>query len=274
MKICISVGHSILKNGATTSADGVVNEYFYNKQLAPFVVSTLKKEGHVVDLLICPEKTFTSKDEERKYKLNRINGKGYDLVAELHLNSADGKAKGTEVLYYSNKGKLYAEKIVSKLGTTFTNRGSKSRPELYMLNSTDCPAVIVESFFCDSSEDYKKASNLGFSEMARLISEGILNKNIDSNNSGSEINDKVNVAIVYSGDRDKAVATIMAEYIKGSAVLEVNSYKAGMAKEVFTIGGKATSDLSGSKDNVTSFNGKNLKETFELMYKYIKDKKY
>ncbi|HBF1195323.1 TPA: N-acetylmuramoyl-L-alanine amidase, partial [Clostridioides difficile] len=30
MKICITVGHSILKNGSCTSADGVVNEYQYN----------------------------------------------------------------------------------------------------------------------------------------------------------------------------------------------------------------------------------------------------
>ncbi|HDX7260820.1 TPA: N-acetylmuramoyl-L-alanine amidase, partial [Clostridioides difficile] len=34
MKICITVGHSILKNGSCTSADGVVNEYKYNKSLA------------------------------------------------------------------------------------------------------------------------------------------------------------------------------------------------------------------------------------------------
>ncbi|GAA0222862.1 hypothetical protein J2Z43_002146 [Clostridioides mangenotii] len=35
MKICITVGHSILKNGNCTSASGVVNEYQYSKALAP-----------------------------------------------------------------------------------------------------------------------------------------------------------------------------------------------------------------------------------------------
>ena len=36
-KAVISVGHSILKNGMCTSASGVVNEYQYNKALAPLL---------------------------------------------------------------------------------------------------------------------------------------------------------------------------------------------------------------------------------------------
>ncbi|EIS9210352.1 TPA: N-acetylmuramoyl-L-alanine amidase, partial [Clostridioides difficile] len=43
MKICITVGHSILKSGACTSAGGVVNEYQYNKSLAPVLADTFRK---------------------------------------------------------------------------------------------------------------------------------------------------------------------------------------------------------------------------------------
>jgi N-acetylmuramoyl-L-alanine amidase len=38
MKICVSIGHSILKSGENTSANGIKNEYNYNKSLAPKVV--------------------------------------------------------------------------------------------------------------------------------------------------------------------------------------------------------------------------------------------
>ncbi|EQG53155.1 N-acetylmuramoyl-L-alanine amidase domain protein [Clostridioides difficile DA00130] len=37
------------KKGACTSADGVVNEYQYNKSLAPVLADTFRKEGHKVD---------------------------------------------------------------------------------------------------------------------------------------------------------------------------------------------------------------------------------
>ncbi|EQF48227.1 N-acetylmuramoyl-L-alanine amidase family protein [Clostridioides difficile CD170] len=104
MKICITVGHSILKSGACTSADGVVNEYQYNKSLAPVLADIFRKEGHKVDVIICPEKQFKTKSEEKSYKIPRVNGGGYDLLIELHLNASDGQGKGSEVLYYSNKG--------------------------------------------------------------------------------------------------------------------------------------------------------------------------
>ncbi|GAA0240336.1 hypothetical protein [Metaclostridioides mangenotii] len=87
MKIAITVGHSVLKSGLCTSADGVVNEYQYCKMLSDFLVKILRSAGCTVDVIICPEKQFTKSTEERNYKLSRINGKKYDLVIELHLNS-------------------------------------------------------------------------------------------------------------------------------------------------------------------------------------------
>lgn len=56
MKICMTVGHSILKNGASTFTDEVINEYQYNKSLASVLVDTFIKEGYKVDVIICPER--------------------------------------------------------------------------------------------------------------------------------------------------------------------------------------------------------------------------
>lgn len=175
MNICISVGHSILKNGNCTSADGLINEYQYCKNLAPVIQDTLLKEGVKVDVIICPEREFKCKNEEKIYKLEKINRSSYDLVIELHLNNFNGSAKGTEVLYYSSIGKEYALKVVNKLGVIFNNRGIKERKDLYMLKSTKPPTIIIETFFCDNINDFDIAKQTGLKRISKLIAEGILN---------------------------------------------------------------------------------------------------
>ena len=74
MKIAITVGHSILKNGTCTSAKGEVLEYAYCKELAPIVQKYLKFKGHQVDVIICPEREFTKASQEKTYKLGKVNG--------------------------------------------------------------------------------------------------------------------------------------------------------------------------------------------------------
>lgn len=175
MKILLSVGHSILKNGRCTSADGRpyggVLEYAYNKELAEKIRTYLQSAGHEVKLLVCPEHRFNRSREERAYKLKEENAGNYDLVVELHLNaSAQHTGRGCEVLYKSEKGKLIAQKVQTQLAAAFKNRGIQKRENLYMLAQTKAPAIIVESFFCDSKEDCTAA---GKTDVALLIAQGI-----------------------------------------------------------------------------------------------------
>lgn len=161
MKIFISVGHSKLKNGGRTSADGTkfggINEYEYNKKLLVPLVNHLLNAGHQVDAVVCPEGVFTKSTEEKAYKLPLANAKAYDLVMELHLNaSASPNTRGFEVLYKTEKGKAYARPIADCLGTLFTPRGDKGlvkRDNLYMLNATKAPAIMLEPFFCTNVQD-------------------------------------------------------------------------------------------------------------------------
>lgn len=182
MKICISVGHSILKNGYITSADGTAlgggNEYKYCKQFAKVLEKHLAAAGHTVTILQVPEKTVINTAEEKAYKIARYN-KDYDLNLELHLNAASNAiAKGTEVLYVSTKGKKYADAICKKLSEFFTNRGPKKRTDLYFLNVTKAPAVLLELFFCTNKKEWQKGNkNETKEEMARLITEAITSVN-------------------------------------------------------------------------------------------------
>ena len=175
MKILLSVGHSILKNGRCTSADGRpyggILEYTYNKETAKKVQTYLQSVGHEVKLLICPELRFGKSSEEKSYKLKEEKNGGYDLVVELHLNaSIKHNGRGCEVLYKSEKGKIIAQRIQKQLATVFKNRGVQKRDNLYMLAQTKAPAVIVESFFCDSIADCELA---GKTDVALLIAQGI-----------------------------------------------------------------------------------------------------
>ena len=180
MKIACTVGHSILQNGDITSASGVVNEYEWCKKFVPILVEVFNAQEECNATLIqCPERQFTKAAQEKDYKLGHINGKKYDLVIESHLNAFNGTAKGTEVLYYptSTKGKEYAQRVNDKLDDVFTDRGIKPRSDLYILRDTDCPAILIEYFFCDNKEDYAKADTVEeMRQIALKVVEGVIGK--------------------------------------------------------------------------------------------------
>lgn len=175
MKIILTVGHSILKNGNCTSADGRpfggVLEYAYNKNIVNRVAEYLRCVGHTVDVLICPELQFSKSTDEKAYKLQRVNNGGYDLVCELHLNaSALHNARGSSVLHKSESGKKFAQQVIARLATIFRNGGVQKRDDLYMLNGTKPVAIMLETFFCDSSADCDLAEK---NNVALRIAEGI-----------------------------------------------------------------------------------------------------
>ncbi len=175
MKIILTVGHSILKNGNCTSADGRpyggVLEYAYNKNIVNRVADYLRSVGHKVDVLICPELQFSKSTDEKAYKLQRVNSSGYDLVCELHLNAtALHNVRGCEVLYKSEKGKKFAQQVLARLEAVFKSRGVQKRDNLYMLNGTKPVAIMLETFFCDNSADCALAEQ---TDVALLIAEGI-----------------------------------------------------------------------------------------------------
>lgn len=176
MKIFLSVGHSILRDGTCTSANGYVNEYQYNKNLAPYIKKELESLGHSCDVIMVPEKRYSSKRGEYQYKIPIANSGKYDLVCELHLNASNGAGRGSEVYYYpgDGKGRKIASQICSnfsKLG--FLNRGVKTA-QLYMINDTRPTAVLVESFFCDNKGDVDRANTVGYANMAKAIAKGLL----------------------------------------------------------------------------------------------------
>lgn len=182
MDFFICVGHANYGNGVISSADGTgyggVNEYKYNKELAPHVVEWLKKAGHKATLCIAPEGQLHSLNDEINYFIGEEGKQNYDLSVQLHLNAFNGNAHGCEAYAYNEAGKEVAARICEKLGTIWDNRGPQIKTGLYWTRKTKAKAVLIESFFCDSKADYEKAKELGFDAHAKLIAEGIIGKNI------------------------------------------------------------------------------------------------
>lgn len=189
MKIYVCTGHANYSNmisSADGSAVGGCNEYNYNKELLPYIKKWCEKVG-IECYTDTPEvgKLHSLKDEINYY-IPHANAKDYDLVIQLHLNaSTPNRATGCEVWYYpsSAMGMQYANSVCKKLGTVWVNRGIKDSKTLYWLRKTSSPAILIESFFCDNAGDYQIAIKLGLDAHAKLIVEGILGKDITTDNS-------------------------------------------------------------------------------------------
>lgn len=252
-RIACTVGHSILKNGTITSADGTnkggVNEYKWCKEFTKILVETFKKNGIQADFICCPERKFSSANEERSYKLAIVNSGKYDLVIESHLNSFNSKAKGTETLYYptSKNGKDIAQRVNDKLDDIFLDRDIKARGNLYILKC-DPVAILNEYFFCDNREDYQKADEPHEKQLiANKVVEGVLNKTITNTTPSKPSNTNkgdvyMKTLVTYLGDADVFGAIVLAQKNK-CALMKVSDYEKEKANikvdKVIQVGGNA-----------------------------------
>lgn len=224
MKFFICVGHAYYKNGSISSADGTanggVNEYKYNKELAPYVVKWLKEAGHEADLCIAPEKQLTCLNDEINYFIGLENKGSYDVAVQLHLNASTAhNAVGCEAYAYNDAGKTIATAVCNKLGTVWTNRGAKISTGLYWTKKTKAKAVLVESFFCDSKSEYQKAKNLGFDAHGKLIAEGLIGKDISVKETVTESNsniesDVIKYRVQCGAFKSKESAQVMVDKLK------------------------------------------------------------
>ncbi|WP_343091487.1 N-acetylmuramoyl-L-alanine amidase, partial [Clostridioides difficile] len=121
MKVVLTAGHTLTGKG--TGATGYVNEGKENRILMDLVVKWLKKGGATV---------YSGKvDKSNNYLAEQCkiaNRQNVDLAVQIHFNanSTTLNPMGTETIYKTNNGKVYAERVNDKLATVFKNRGAKS----------------------------------------------------------------------------------------------------------------------------------------------------
>lgn len=149
MRIVISSGHGKYVRGAS----GVLDEVDEARLVVEDVAHLLRTMG--IEATTYHDDVSKSQNEN----LNRIvdfhNSKSRDLDVSVHFNAyvETDNPMGTETLYVT-QGALAADValLVSKAGHLI-NRGGKKRTDLFFLNNTDKPAVLIEVCFVDSQAD-------------------------------------------------------------------------------------------------------------------------
>lgn len=170
MKIAFVIGHDKTSPGAYSQHLGK-SEYIYNSEVASYLAT-------IGDIYKRP--LGGGYHTQMKNLANQINGKGYDLVVELHFNSYNKQANGCEAVTYKGNtytrqlGEDFCTAVCRKYGTV--NRGVKERTKEgrggLFLALMDADAIIVEPFFGDHPEALKFENE---AEYAQLIKDWLCN---------------------------------------------------------------------------------------------------
>lgn len=148
-RIVISSGHGKYVRGAS----GVLDEVDEARRVVEQVAEELRQRG--VEVTTYHDDISKSQNEN----LNRIvdfhNSKTRDLDVSVHFNAyVETEAPmGTEVLFVS-QGALAGEvsAALAQAGD-FVDRGAKKRTDLFFLNNTSEPSILIETCFVDSEAD-------------------------------------------------------------------------------------------------------------------------
>ena len=146
--IILSSGHGKHVSGAS----GILNEV----EQARHVVDTvgLMLRAHGVKVRVFNDDTSKTQNENLNTIVSFHNAHARDLDVSVHFNAHQktDKPMGTECLYVSQSTLATAvAKSISSVG--LINRGAKYRSDLFFLNHTEKPAILIEVCFVDSTAD-------------------------------------------------------------------------------------------------------------------------
>lgn len=160
MKVFISAGHGGTDPGAV----------YKNKKEKDLVLISalacrdfLKKNG--VSVVMSRTKDENDPVEE---EIKEACSSNADLAVSFHLNaSVGGTARGFEIYYYPDdkRGLFIANKIAKnykKIGIPNHGNPTKHGDWLAFINSTNCSAILIESFFLNNAVDIKKFGTNNF----------------------------------------------------------------------------------------------------------------
>lgn len=174
MKYGIDIGHN------SPPDTGAVSGYEdkLNKELGNRVVVGLDSLGHKV-VIVNPKGKCYSVGHSLKLRCEIANNSSVDRFVSFHHNAFNSKAFGTEVFYASRYGYKIAQSVVDEIcalnvdGYQFFNRGAKKSTQLQVLNMTDAPAILIETFFCDNPSDIEIYKKIGVDKIAAAIVKGL-----------------------------------------------------------------------------------------------------
>lgn len=175
MSYVISSGHGSKVRGAS----GYLDEVNEARKVVNRVAEMLRSAN--VQVKTFHDDTSTSQNQNLQTIVNYHNAQSRDLDVSVHFNAyqTTSKPMGTEVLWVTQQ--TLAGKVSQAISTagTFINRGAKKRTDLYFLNNTKKPAILLEVCFVDSSTD-ANLYRTNFEKICKAIAESISGKTIST----------------------------------------------------------------------------------------------
>lgn len=168
--LAIDIGHNVPYD---TGAVGIRREDDLNMLVGNALISKLRERG--IKVVNCTPNTAKSLNDSLYQRVITANNCGATLFVSIHHNACPG-VYGAEVLciknnYQDGLSTKVGEAILNELGSIgLKNRGVKDRRDLYVINNTSMPALIIECAFVDSSLDM---ANYNPEKTAAAIYKGI-----------------------------------------------------------------------------------------------------
>jgi N-acetylmuramoyl-L-alanine amidase len=174
MKIVISAGHGLKIRGAAGPPPWGIDEVDEARRVVTRTADYLKSAG--ADVITYWDDISTTQSENLERIVDFHNSKTRDLDVSIHFNAYEittTKKMGTECLYVTQEE--LSEDVSSTIAaaTNLPNRGAKYRGDLYFLNNTAAPAILVEIVFCDAKPDCDSYRQ-NFEEICRGLAEAIV----------------------------------------------------------------------------------------------------
>lgn len=194
--LAIDIGHNVPYD---TGAVGIRKEYDLNRLVGNALISKLRGRG--IKVVNCTPNTAKSLNDSLYQRVITANNCGATLFVSIHHNACPG-GYGAEVLcikdnYQDGLSTKVGEAILNELASIgLKNRGVKDRRDLYVINNTTMPALLVECAFVDSSLDME---NYNPEKTAVAIYKGICTALALSENQKSITNEE-DYYIVKYGD--------------------------------------------------------------------------
>jgi N-acetylmuramoyl-L-alanine amidase len=165
MKIVISSGHGKYVRGAS----GLIDEVDEARKVVAEVAQFLKLNGHQV--VEFHDDTSTTQSENLNTIVDFHNSQSRNIDVSVHFNAympTDG-GRGTECLYLTQDD--IAKRVAMAISEAggLIDRGAHKRSDLYFLNGTNEPAILIEVCFVDAAADVEAAgTTISFRRMCWL----------------------------------------------------------------------------------------------------------
>lgn len=157
ISIFIDAGHG----GEDPGKVGINNalEKDINLSISLKLQSMLENKGFTVYLTRTKDSAPSSKKEDMKERMNKINEIKPSLIVSIHQNSfTDSSVKGPQVFYYSESdvGKEFAQIMQDEINEYISPskpRVPQANNNYYLLKESPSPIIIVECGFLSNPEE-------------------------------------------------------------------------------------------------------------------------